>query len=380
MAISVLFAAIGSLSAAAVTQSQIDALKIQLQEIEKKKTELQGQINSLEFDQSTALAKKNVLDDRIQYTQEEIANLTEQIAQYDELIAAKETEAANAQQAADDQLQLLKARMRAMEESGPISYISVVFDASSFADLLSNLYIINEIMQSDEQIYENFKLAQQQAVEKKASLEQSKTDKQGEVAMLEVKEGELQEQRQQADDLILSIKNDIEAANALYEQESAEGQDIQNDINNKVAQLQRQQSVVGTGTLIWPTPSCYIVTSEFGMRLHPIYHEYRMHNGIDIGARYGAAVLASDGGTVITSRYSSSYGNYIVISHGNGYTTLYAHLSKRYVSEGDKVDQGETIGLIGSTGASTGAHLHYEVSVNGERTNPLKYFSGYEIW
>jgi murein DD-endopeptidase MepM/ murein hydrolase activator NlpD len=99
-----------------------------------------------------------------------------------------------------------------------------------------------------------------------------------------------------------------------------------------------------------------------------------MHTGIDIGASYGASVMAADGGVIIISEYSPSYGHYIVISHGNGMTTLYAHLSKRLVKEGDKVTQGQKIGLIGSTGNSTGPHLHYEISKNGSRVNPLTYY------
>jgi murein DD-endopeptidase MepM/ murein hydrolase activator NlpD len=116
------------------------------------------------------------------------------------------------------------------------------------------------------------------------------------------------------------------------------------------------------------------VTSRYGNRWHPIFKEYRKHNGIDIGASYGASVMAADSGVIIISEYSSSYGNYIVISHGNGITTLYAHLSKRLVKEGDKVAQGSVIGKIGSTGNSTGPHLHYEISKNGATVNPLTYY------
>jgi murein DD-endopeptidase MepM/ murein hydrolase activator NlpD len=153
---------------------------------------------------------------------------------------------------------------------------------------------------------------------------------------------------------------------------------IQAEINKKMEDLKKQmQTVVGTGNLIWPTPSCSKVSSPYGQRLHPIYHTYRMHSGIDISAKYGANIVAADSGVVIISEYSSSYGNYIVISHGSGVTTLYAHMSSRSKQVGDKVNQGDSIGKVGSTGASTGPHLHFEISVNGSRKNPLEYYSSY---
>jgi murein DD-endopeptidase MepM/ murein hydrolase activator NlpD len=131
--------------------------------------------------------------------------------------------------------------------------------------------------------------------------------------------------------------------------------------------------VRGTGELLWPVPGHRTVTSGFGIRLHPVFRVHRQHLGIDIGAPHGARVVASDTGTVITSEYDRSYGHYIVISHGNGMTTLYAHLSSRGVRRGDVVVRGDTIGRIGSTGVSTGPHLHFEVMINGSRVNPQRH-------
>lgn len=380
MALSVLYVVVGSFAAEAVTQGQIDDLKKQQQEIEKKKQEIQSEINSLEYEQSTTLAKKSVLDDQIMYTQDEIANITEQIATYTLLIIEKEQEVVEAQVNEDSQWDMYKVRLRSMEEHGTISYIAVIFNANSFADLLSRIDVVGEVMRSDERLYEQLKQAKEETIVAKESLEVSKADKEADALQLEDKQDELNIQLEQADALLAEIEANIDLAMDLYELEQVESQSIQAEINQKVEELKKQQqSVVGTGTLVWPTPSSYLVTSEFGRRWHPIYHKFRMHAGIDIGARYGTNCLASDGGTVITSKYSSSYGNYIVISHGGGVTTLYAHLSSRLVSVGDNVSQGDLIGKIGSTGASTGAHLHFEVSVNGTRVNPLQYFSGYTI-
>lgn len=379
MALSVLYVVVGSLTAgAAVSQSQIDKLKKQQKEIEKKKQEMLSQINSLEYEQSTALAKKVVLDNQIQLTQEDIANINDQIETYTQLIEVKKEEVIQAQQTEDDQWALYKVRIRAMEESGTISYISVIFESNSFSDLLARLDIVSEIMKYDEKLYEQLKAAKVATKDAQASLEVSKADQEIEKANLEVKNAELETQRAAADELLKEIEKDIAAAKELYQKELDASKEIQNDINKKIEELKKQQSqVVGTGKLIWPAPSSNKVTSPYGQRFHPIYHEYRMHSGIDIAAGYGAKIIASDDGTVIISQYSSSYGNYIVISHGNGYTTLYAHLSSRLKKVGDKVKQGELIGKCGSTGASTGPHLHYEVSLNGSRVNPLNYFTSY---
>ena len=127
--------------------------------------------------------------------------------------------------------------------------------------------------------------------------------------------------------------------------------------------------------MIWPCPSCHTITSEFGWRIHPIYGTSKYHSGVDIGASYGATVIAADSGTVITAGWVSGYGNCVVISHGNGVSTLYGHMSSIAVSSGQSVSQGQTIGYVGSTGNSTGPHLHWEVTVNGERQNPLNYAS-----
>ena len=128
-----------------------------------------------------------------------------------------------------------------------------------------------------------------------------------------------------------------------------------------------------TSGFIWPCPASRYITSYFGRRVHPVYKTVKVHNGLDIGGPNGTNIVAANSGTVIVSEYSSSYGNYIVISHGGGVTTLYAHMSARLVSVGASVSRGQVIGREGSTGISTGPHLHFEVAVNGVRRDPLSY-------
>ena len=136
------------------------------------------------------------------------------------------------------------------------------------------------------------------------------------------------------------------------------------------------RSALANGTFIWPVPDCTLLTSRVGYRMHPILGYERFHAGVDIGAKAGDTIIASDGGTVAVAEYSDSYGNYVLINHGNGYTTLYAHMSSMAVEAGQAVEQGDTLGYVGSTGWSTGPHLHFEIRYNDEKTDPEAYFTG----
>jgi len=380
---SLIYGVIGSLTAGAVaTQAEIDALKQQKQEYTKKKQEIQSRINTIEFERMTQVAKKQVLDDRIALTGLEIDNLNDTIANYVKLISEKEVEVSEAQAREDARLVDYKARVRDMEENGVISYLEIIFDSTSFSDLLARIDFIGDIMRADETAYNNLVIARNETIAAKEGLEKSKGEMEAELVDLKSTQDELAGQVDEANALISQIEDNLDTENDLYLSTIAEEQQVQNDINQKVEELKREQERMsaeaqakissGSGVLMWPT-SVHTVTSAYGTRLHPVFRVYRKHWGIDIGASYGSNIVAADAGTVITSEYNSSYGNYVVISHGKGMTTLYAHMSARKVSVGDSVGKGQLIGLVGSTGVSTGPHLHFEVSINGSRVNPLSY-------
>ena len=386
MLFSIILIAIDAVTASArVTRAEIDRLREEKREYEKRKREIQSRINTIEFEKMTEMAKKQVLDDRIMLTGLEIDNINETIDHYITLIIEKELEVVQAQGREDDQLSLYKTRVRDMEENGVITYLEIIFGSTSFTDLLARLDFVGDIMQADEKTYNNLIIAKQETTAAKEALEVAKQEMEEEKALKEEKQEELEMQLQEANELITRINATLDTETALYAEVSAEEERVQREINKKVEELRRQEEaarlaarastprIKGTGQLMWPVPSNGSVSSGYGIRLHPVFKVMRQHTGIDIGGSHGAAVVASDSGTVITSAYNSSYGNYVVISHGNGITTLYAHLSSRSVSEGSSVSKGQTIGLIGSTGISTGPHLHFEVSVNGSRINPLSY-------
>ena len=355
------------------TQAQINKLREEKKEFERQRSEIQSKINAFELERSTELAKKSVLDDRIMMTGLQIDNAIEIIDYYAELILEMQYEVALAQSREDAQFQKYKDRVRDMEENGLITYLELVFDSTSFADMLARLDFVGDIMRADEKLYVELIDARNETIAAKDDLEQAMSEMEEEKAALEQKELELIEQLEEADAFIFAIEQDIETEQALRAMVAEEEDRIQSEINAKVEELRKQEELNrrarGTGELMMPTNGR--LTSGFGWRTHPVRGGRRHHNGIDIGAKHGTDVFASDSGVVITSTYSSGYGHYIVISHGNGMTTLYAHLSSRKVSSGAIVSKGQVIGLIGSTGVSTGPHLHFEVSVNGSRINPL---------
>ena len=390
---SVLFSAIGYLTADAVSQAEIDELKQQQSELSDKKNEIQSQINSLEYEQMTALAKKEVLDEQMELTQDEIENITQQIATYDELIEQKKAEVVEAQKKENEQLELYKKRVRAMEENGIITYLAVIFEANSFSDLLGRIDFVGSTMKETEQIYWDLDAARLATIQAQQELEDAQAAQKEEKTSLEAKVAELDVQIEQAGELLAQLEENIDTQKAYYDEVDAAEAELDKQIKDKIAEYEEEQrrleeerqnqntgggstggSAVATGSIIWPSYSSNYVTSYFGNRFHPILNYWRNHNGIDIGAYAGTDVIAADGGTVITAEYSSSYGNYVMIDHGNGMVTLYAHMSKLCVSQGDSVNQEQTIGLCGSTGLSKGAHIHFEVWLDGSRVDPLSYF------
>lgn len=374
MVLSVLISVLASVASAAPSQAALDELKNQQSDLKQKMQDLESQINSLEFEQSVTVAKKKLLDEKVALTQEEIDNIIEQIATYENLIIEKEEEVQYLQEKQDEQWELYKVRMRAMEENGTISYYAIIFGASSFTDMLIRIDTINSVMDYDQLVYNNLIAAQQKTEAAKLDLEQTKQDLEDSKAELEVVKAELLVQEEEAAKLIAEIEQNLEEYEALYDEMEDEKNRLFEEISKMEEEL-RKSSVKGTGVFQWPAELAGHVTSKFGLRMHPTLNVLKGHTGIDIGGLgYGANILAADGGTVVTSALSSSYGNYVVISHGNGYSTLYAHMSKRLVSKGDTVSQGDIIGLVGSTGISNGPHLHFEVWKDGERINPLDFF------
>lgn len=382
-------------ASAATTQAEIDALKEQKSELAGQRSGLQSQINGLRSEQNSMMEMKAALDLKNELTLMQILNLGEQIDLHEELIAQKTLEVEAAQAQADEQRERYLARVRAMEENGKFNYLEVIFGAGSISEFLSLVDDISSIMQADKELEQSYRDAVSELETVKAEYEQAQLDLKERKAELVQLSDQLQRDIDEADGIIVSLQSDIGANSALLAQLNAQHEELEKQISDKVKELQQQNkpkpepggssgggtsgggSGTGTGSLIWPS-YCLYITSRQGPRVDPVTGEIgRGHGGTDIGASYGSAIYAADGGTVIKSGYEEGgYGNYIMIDHGNEMQTLYAHMSAKSVSVGDKVSQGQTIGLVGSTGRSTGPHLHYELYVNGSRVDPQSYYSG----
>ncbi len=376
LALSVLISVLASTVAyAAPTQDDLDKLEQEQERIQQQMEEVRSQINSLEYEEAVVQGKKRILDRQIELIQTGIDNLNAQIEQYGLLIQEKEQEVLDYQEAEDEQLELYKVRMRAMEENGTISYYAIVFGATDFADMLSRMDMVESIMEYDKTLYTRLVSARQDTENAKADLEKTVGDMEDTELQMEEQQELLAQRVEEAVQLISDINLSIDQQRELYNTMSEEEDKIKEDIIAMEKAIEEaNRVVVGTGSFIWPTKDSNRVTSGFGPRNTGIPGASTNHKGVDIGAPYGSDVLACDGGTVLTATWSDSYGYYVTISHGNGYTTLYAHMSKLLVSAGDVVSQGDVIGRCGATGIANGAHIHLEVWDNGTRVDPLQFF------
>ena len=373
-------------AAFAVTQSEIDSLRSQKNALKDQKSDIQATINSLQGQQNAQIDLKNALDEKNAITVKQILNLNEQIDLHTELIAQKTEEVEEAQKVADEQLEKYKVRVRAMEESGRYSYIEVLFGANSIGEFLSLIDDIGDIMRSDKELEKSYRESVAELKAVKAEYEEAKAEMESSKKELEALKVQQEKDIAEAAAVISSLQSDISSNSSFLSQLSAQEKALQAEINKKVNELNEQQkpnngssggSVVGSGNLVWPS-YCTYITSRQGPRIHPVTGEFKNHGGTDIGASYGTAIWAADSGTVVRSSdgWNGGWGNYVMIDHGNGMQTLYAHMSSRAVSVGQTVSRGQVIGYVGSTGMSTGAHLHFEMYVNGSKVDPETRYPG----
>ena len=365
-------------TASAVTQAEIDQLKNNADGLSSEKKDLQKQIDALKDDKDDAIEKKTLLDQQSAVIRQEITNVEAQISAYEELIAQTKRELEETEQREEEQYELFCRRVRAMEENGAVSYWSVLFNATDFADLLGRLDFVSEIIEYDQGVMDTLQQLRTAIDAKKADLEAQLSEQEAARDELKAKKAELDKQVAEAAALVAEIQKNEEAAKALLSAKEAEARRIDQLIKEKEAELAASLGPASVGGYIWPENVSKRITSPMGSRNTGIPGASTNHKGVDIGGvGYTTSVLATKAGVVIISERSSSYGEYVVISHGAGNSTTYAHMSQRKVKVGQTVKQGQVIGITGSTGISSGPHLHYEIVENNVRVDPLKYLPGY---
>ncbi|MFA6309554.1 MAG: peptidoglycan DD-metalloendopeptidase family protein [Clostridia bacterium] len=267
------------------------------------------------------------------------------------------------------QKELLKKRLRVMYENSNISYFQTLMESKSIIDFLEKIQLISQITKSDNELLKTID-TQKKDIELK-KINSMKLKQQRSNAARSTK-SDVETWRNKSSDIADKITDTNDKLETI-KQEEEDYERASNDVASLMQSLMSDDGYAG-GDMTWPVPGYHEINSPFGMRYHPIYHYMRMHNGIDVPAPSGTSVIAAKGGVVLRAEYESSLGNHVYIDHGGDIATLYCHLSSILVNPGDRVKEGEIIGRVGSTGASTGSHLHFGVIKNSSFVNPQNYF------
>lgn len=406
MAMAIVLSLILSLlpSARAASSSEI---KDQLSNMEKEQEEMQAQLDALKGQQKDNLseiqdisAQKSIIEQQVGLLHEQVENINDQIAAYALLIADKQEELDKAEAHLAELNQKNKERIRAMEEGGKLSYWSVLFKANSFSDFLDRLNMINEIAAADNRRLKEMSAAAEEVAEAKEALQQEKVLLEESREELDAKQAELEIKAQEAQDLLAQLIAKGAEFDALMDEQEQELSRLEQEIMKKeedyedakyaewlatsVPPTTQPPVVVGGGGvggapsdiegLTWLVPCTYkYVSSPFGYRVHPVHGDWRFHAGVDL-ATGCTPIYATRAGVVETAQYSASAGYYVVINHMDGFKSTYMHMCKfPDVNVGDMVGAGQVIGCVGSTGWSTGSHLHFGISYNGVAVNPMDY-------
>ena len=336
-------------------QQQAEEAQRKAEQARKKEQSISEQLRRVQSELDAAQDAFDAVNDQLAHTEEQIKANTELSARL-----VKKLEA---------QTKTLHRRIRDIYKNGQVNYLDVLFGAKDFNDFVSRMDILKKILAYDNALIQGTKADRETLAKAKAQLE---TDRAQIVALRKQaaeKRAQIAVRRQERQGVLNAATYERETAERAYR----ELIETSKQIETMIRRIQSGEKNIGgsTGSMVWPAEG--EITSPFGWRVHPIFGTQRLHTGIDIGADYGDAVRAADGGVVIHSDWMGGYGNAVIIDHGNGISTLYAHNSQLVVSEGQTVAKGQTISRAGSTGYSTGPHLHFEVRQNGSPVNPLNY-------
>lgn len=352
---SVIFASNADQSELDSIKDRIEGVKDLLSQGQKKESSLSDQIDEL--------------DKQIEAAEKEIGSLQNDINGTQKNINQTMSNLNQTQDDIDSKNDVLKSRLRVMYKNGEVGIMEILLGSADFQEFMNNMDMIERICEQDVNLlkylkekYEEIDLRRKELEQLKIHLHQQKSDLQSKQDQLEVSRGEVAQLRTKVAEDNDALENQVDKLNQ-YASELAE----------KIREAQSDEAYVG-GIFQWPAPGYKRITSYFGYRIHPILKVKKLHTGIDIGCPSGSTVVAANNGTVIHSNWLSGYGKTVMIDHGGGIVTLYAHNGKLLVSVGDKVKKGDTIAKSDSTGMSTGPHLHFEVRKDGTYVDPMTYF------
>ncbi|HHY83449.1 MAG TPA: peptidoglycan DD-metalloendopeptidase family protein [Clostridiales bacterium] len=379
------------------TKNELNEVKEEQDNVRKQLDEIEKELEAKEKELATVEKKLAQTQAELDNVRQELAETEEELLKTQERLEQLKTELDEATRKAEEQEQLNAERLRAMYMNSTSSYLKLLLEAKSLNDLLNRIDMIIQMVTYDQQVFDKMVEYRNEVEEKtfacarqEEQITQIKNEIENKKVLLEQKEKEIKDTKNK----IKKQKAAIEAAQnekeALLNQLSEEEAKVRRELEQMEKESKELEKLIKELTkksqssnppnkngYVWPAPGYTHITSPFGYRVHPITKQYKMHKGIDISGSdisNKPAVAAADG-TVILSQYYGTYGYCVIIDHGGGISTLYAHGWSTTVSAGQKVKRGDTVLKIGSTGSSTGPHLHFEVRKNGEPVNPLNYVS-----
>lgn len=355
----------------ATMEKGLDAAKQMLQDLEDMKSSVESHVAELDSELTSVTAELKELQEKLQDKIQEIENT--------------KTEIEKAKAVEEKQYEDMKVRIKYMYEQGNTQYAAMILEADSIADFLNKADYVSSISEYDRKMLEKYEKTREEVEDLEArlvieqqELEIQEKETKDKVDAIEVlvaaKQEELKTVNGQIaskEELIAEYEADIEEQNRVIQELEAAAKRAAEEAAQTGSSTQKYDG----GIFAWPCPAYTRISSEFGYRMHPTLGVVKFHNGVDLAAPAGSAILAAYDGTVISAAYNSSMGNYVMINHGDGIYTIYMHASALYVSAGQKVSKGETIAAVGTTGRSTGNHLHFSVRVNGEYVDPMGYIS-----
>jgi len=375
-----------SAATSAEIQKEIDALEAENKEIQKQINAIQSQYNANFSEMEDIVAKKEAIDQEITLLSSKIETTNEQIKAYGQLIADTQDELEEAEEELRALSEAHRERIRVMEEEGNLTYWEVIFQANSFTDLLDRINMMEEINAADRRRIEQMRIAADIVTATQMNLENEKTALEDTRVRLATDQSVLEEKRTESDGLLYELEQKAEEFQILLAESEILQEELMDEIAQKETELKeakydeelKRLALKGENppsNATWVTPTInWKLTSPFGMRLHPVLKYNRMHNGIDMAAPQGTPIYATRAGKVTKVSYQAGgAGNYVSINHLDGFSSIYMHMTHYVVKKDQMVSAGQIIGYVGSTGISTGPHLHFGISYAGTYVNPLAY-------
>ncbi len=351
--------------------NEIDKLKQEQNKVNQQIKQTQKLMNQVKNEKKSVSKAIEDLDMKLSQAVDELDKVEGLLSKLESQIKVTTLELERASNDASSQKELLKKRVRVMYENGNAGYMSVILDSASFSDFISRVDFLKKIIDFDMNLLNKMKSHRDSVADKRSQLETEQKEKERLKAQIATKKGEVEVAKQDREKTLKDLTKDLKELERQEDELLAQS----NEFTKKIIALQSKNKYVG-GKLGWPSPNYYKITSQYGYRIHPILKKKKLHTGIDIAVPSGTTIIAANSGTVIYSGYNGGYGNTVIIDHGGKISTLYAHNSKLLVKVGDKVEKGEAITKSGSTGLSSGPHLHFEVRENGQHVDPMKYVTG----